>query len=1029
MLSQCFVSSADFNCSSAAQPLQSSTLKTTALSTAGQTDGTGLKKLKHQLVASIPINVLLCEAKVDSSVERRHCFELISSQRSYVLQAESDAEVNLWLNTIDAAKQWAVQESSPSDTTLSRKTIGKMPVFVLDKSCYDEDDDGERFYRVLNTAGSLILLENVQDELSFIDLNAAGEHRPTAQLDSDQSASPKAALAAAELEKNESSAPLVQYSDSSLMRRNEELHTLLKSVPKSDMVLHMTTCALKRDVLIQGRLYLTQNRVCFYSSIMGFTTVFVIQLANVNQMHCRRLPLHVSMVFYMVDGSQNVFKMFIKGATKTYSAIKAAWLNVTDPNLAASGTAKSPQELYEFIQQQFGSSSGTASLGSSVADEAKDDDATVPALAPIGSGEQTAEDANNESSTEDGALRYPDGFVEPSAPIPSSISVSENPILEREDFNAIINLPAKTVADLLMSENIEFWQKYHSDRNDKDLHFEPFTVSETGERQRKAKYIVQVSNPMVKVKETECLETQTILKEEEYVNYVLDARQSTPALPYADAFQPCCQFSVTFNSRTSCRVAAYIGVKWFKSPLVKSIIKSAALKGLSESCALILANLEKAAASSSSLGRNKSRQTKNAAESSTEKSLETASTPHDSQGKADIVEGASKTIEHAPKSWWSSKTMLSTSLALLLLSIVSLLSSMWLNQQNLALLEHGISSLSLLAGVGFQCAATARNASFANQTLTLARGYGSNELSGFCQRLMKESYYRWLDFVHAATDSENVTGFRYFGSDSEAEEPKAVLMLLEEFFQSHFEEFSFRKALTENLESFAKRDSKEVHQWNDTFAFKFVPSLELELLALLKSAPKFREDFYASRGGFDDYNLTLSTAQVPDELLLVYLPPQLWRNLTALRSHGLAHALGNLANRFKSREDSKTLLGVQNDTNWKRFSQLAVAQQQLKVLRQHSVDMIGDLERKEKQLLHLLVLHWMSSLAQRCREAAEEFVAANVYHSNGSLRESPQYSDWPAAVGRIDKLLQRSCPLLTKVAKPLNEHWNTNVKI
>jgi hypothetical protein len=33
------------------------------------------------------------------------------------------------------------------------------------------------------------------------------------------------------------------------------------------------TCAYQKDIAIQGKLYVTQNRLCFHSNILGFVTV------------------------------------------------------------------------------------------------------------------------------------------------------------------------------------------------------------------------------------------------------------------------------------------------------------------------------------------------------------------------------------------------------------------------------------------------------------------------------------------------------------------------------------------------------------------------------------------------------------------------------------------------------------------------------------------------------------------------------------------------------------------------------------
>jgi uncharacterized membrane protein YkgB len=45
----------------------------------------------------------------------------------------------------------------------------------------------------------------------------------------------------------------------------------------------MFSANIQKDISIQGRCYVTQNRLCFYSNIIGFVNVVVILLSNVTQ--------------------------------------------------------------------------------------------------------------------------------------------------------------------------------------------------------------------------------------------------------------------------------------------------------------------------------------------------------------------------------------------------------------------------------------------------------------------------------------------------------------------------------------------------------------------------------------------------------------------------------------------------------------------------------------------------------------------------------------------------------------------------
>jgi len=55
-------------------------------------------------------------------------------------------------------------------------------------------------------------------------------------------------------------------------KRNDEFHLLFRSVPEDDPLIEDYSCALQRDILIHGRLYLTRRYLCFNSNIFGWVT-------------------------------------------------------------------------------------------------------------------------------------------------------------------------------------------------------------------------------------------------------------------------------------------------------------------------------------------------------------------------------------------------------------------------------------------------------------------------------------------------------------------------------------------------------------------------------------------------------------------------------------------------------------------------------------------------------------------------------------------------------------------------------------
>ncbi|XP_051557157.1 GRAM domain-containing protein 2A-like [Myxocyprinus asiaticus] len=71
------------------------------------------------------------------------------------------------------------------------------------------------------------------------------------------------------------------YRGSTVSKYNAQYHKLFQSVPKDELLMKVYSCALMRDILLQGRLYISRNWLCFYANIFGKDIKVAIQVASV----------------------------------------------------------------------------------------------------------------------------------------------------------------------------------------------------------------------------------------------------------------------------------------------------------------------------------------------------------------------------------------------------------------------------------------------------------------------------------------------------------------------------------------------------------------------------------------------------------------------------------------------------------------------------------------------------------------------------------------------------------------------------
>lgn len=73
----------------------------------------------------------------------------------------------------------------------------------------------------------------------------------------------------------------------------------LFSLPKKEVIFDDFGCAYSKGILHQGRMYITENYICFYSSIMGISKKLIIPLNDVTKVtKAKRLGMINALMIY-----------------------------------------------------------------------------------------------------------------------------------------------------------------------------------------------------------------------------------------------------------------------------------------------------------------------------------------------------------------------------------------------------------------------------------------------------------------------------------------------------------------------------------------------------------------------------------------------------------------------------------------------------------------------------------------------------------------------------------------------------------
>ncbi|KAI7962811.1 hypothetical protein MJO28_000905 [Puccinia striiformis f. sp. tritici] len=113
-------------------------------------------------------------------------------------------------------------------------------------------------------------------------------------------------------------------------KRNVDFHAIFKSIPEDDYLIEDYGCALQRDILVQGRLYISEQHLCFNANIFGWVTTLVIPFTDVITVEKRMTALIIPNAIQVITTqSRHTFASFLS-RDATIDLMTSIW-NIARP--------------------------------------------------------------------------------------------------------------------------------------------------------------------------------------------------------------------------------------------------------------------------------------------------------------------------------------------------------------------------------------------------------------------------------------------------------------------------------------------------------------------------------------------------------------------------------------------------------------------------------------------------------------------------------------------------------------------------
>lgn len=400
-------------------------------------------------------------------------------------------------------------------------------------------------------------------------------------------------------------------------KKNKEFHHVFKKIPLNERLIADYSCALSKDILVQGKMYLTPHNICFNSNILGWVTHLVIPLQEVIQIEKKSTAvLFPNGMIIRTLHQKYVFATFISRDT-TFLQITRVWHDVLlgkddKSNRARSSSKVSNRGLYVFDSDESDDESSEATdasddEGDSVTSGEATDGRERSSSKAKSEDEKDDDNDNDEekkdeddADDDDGAAKGGSGgdFHGLTNPGPAEHEPTK---ADREDesndvfvLDHTFKAPPGVVFSVLFGPDTQNYAKILEDQKNYDIEKDKIVPLSEKRKERKYVYLKPLSGP-IGPKSTKCNITDRLVHcdFEKYIH--VEQITQTPDVPLGGVFKIVTTILLSWaeGNATDMHVVTSIewsGKSWIKGAIEKGSIdgQKEAMKGLTESVTDIL---------------------------------------------------------------------------------------------------------------------------------------------------------------------------------------------------------------------------------------------------------------------------------------------------------------------------------------------------------------------------------------------------------------------------------------------------------
>ncbi|RPA82293.1 hypothetical protein BJ508DRAFT_414149 [Ascobolus immersus RN42] len=393
-------------------------------------------------------------------------------------------------------------------------------------------------------------------------------------------------------------------------KRNRDFHALFKSVPEDDYLIEDYGAALQKEILLQGRFYVSEGHICFYSNIFGWINTLVISFDEVVAIEKKTTAMvFPNAIVVQTLHSRNIFASFIN-RDATFDLLHAIW-KISHPNLVSSPTGiRLNDGSDDKLDDEDGDRSDDEGSGESdeydededyTGDEEEDEKVeTAKGATPekLGDSKEISRKASNMALAKSAAADAPPGekdYPGPATHEPTSCG-DEGAHYDRPLCDEILAAPLGKIYSLLFGPaSFKYLSRFYAE----DQKLFEISIPSNGEfadiegkKTRTVTYIRPLNNG-IGPKQTKCICTE-VLEVDDLENCVTAiVSTQTPDVPSGNAFVVKTRYCLTWAPFNQTRLVMNCTIEWTGKSWLKGPIEKGASDGQTSYCAALLASLRK----------------------------------------------------------------------------------------------------------------------------------------------------------------------------------------------------------------------------------------------------------------------------------------------------------------------------------------------------------------------------------------------------------------------------------------------------